>query len=137
VFAGDPGRYSNYLLNLVRRGRGGDETGSEILGRGQPLPIGDFSADAAPDDSLRARAAACGIAARAAEAHYEAERRNCCRFPVACPARAASGLAQDIPESNTAPSSRADIASSSLTVSMIRRKSNEKRRQVCKTENAP
>jgi hypothetical protein len=98
------------------KGRGGDKTDSEIPGRGQPLPIGKFSAGLALGDSLQAGAAACGIAARAAAARCGVERRNCCRFPVGCPARGASGHARDIPESNTAPSSRADIASFCLAV---------------------
>ena len=72
-----------------------------------------FSADAATADSSRADAAASGIATRAAAARCEVARRNCCTSPAAHPRRAASGLARDTPESSTAPSNRADIASSS------------------------
>jgi hypothetical protein len=77
----------------------------------EPRQFGGLSADAARGDNSTGRGAACGNAERAAAARYEGERRNCCRFPVEYPARGANARARDIPESNTAPSSRADIAS--------------------------
>ena len=61
-------------------------------------------------DSCSARAAAFGSAAPAAAARCEAGRRNCCNDPAARFPRAASGRAPDNPDSNTAPSNRADIA---------------------------
>ena len=77
----------------------------------QPWPVGRFSADAARGDSSIGHGAACGNAAQAEAARCEGERRNCCRFPVEYPGRGANGRARDTPELNTAPSSRADIAS--------------------------
>src|ERR1019366_8761025 len=115
-------------------GCGGDETCPELQGaisrchlprsrvegpqKHYPKKI---SADAAPGDNSRAPVAASGIAARAAADGCEAVSRNCCKALVARPARGASSLARDTPESNTAPSSRADIASFCLAVSMGRR----------------
>jgi hypothetical protein len=55
-------------------------------------------------------AAAFGSAAQAAAARCEEVRRNYCNDPVAHFRRAASGRAPDNPDSNTAPSNRADIA---------------------------
>ena len=86
----------------------------------QPLPWGKFSAGAAPGDSSPADAGACESAVRAVAARCGAGRRNCCKSPAARPARGASGRARDIPESNTAPSIRADIASLSLAVRVNR-----------------
>ena len=57
-----------------------------------------------------ARAAASGSAAPGAAVRCEAVRRNCCNDPEARFPRAASGRAPDNPDSNTAPSNRADIA---------------------------
>ena len=85
------------------------------------------SAGAAPGDSWPADAGACGSAARAVAARCEAVNRSCCKFPAARPARAASSRARDIRESNTAPSNRADIASSSLAVRVNRIFRREKR----------
>ena len=61
-------------------------------------------------DGCSARAAASGSAAPEAAARCEAVRRNCCNDPEARFPRAASGRAPDNPDSNTAPSNRADIA---------------------------
>jgi hypothetical protein len=68
------------------------------------------SADARWGDSSPADAAACGSAARAVAARCVADSRNCCNDPAERPRRAASVRAQDIRDSNTAPSNRADIA---------------------------
>ena len=65
-------------------------------------------------DSSRAAAVASGIEAQAAGAHCGEARRNCCRSPAASLARATSALARGIPDSGTAQSSRANIASFSL-----------------------
>jgi hypothetical protein len=106
-------------LPLKCEGCGGDEP-LRFCRNGQPLPWGKLSGGAAPGDSSPAAAAAYGNAAQAGAARCGAGRRNCCRFPAARPARGASGRARDIPESNTAPSNRADIASVCLTVSVSR-----------------
>ena len=57
-----------------------------------------------------AHAAASGSAAPGAAVRCEGVRRNCCNDPEARSPRAASGRAPDNPDSNTAPSNRADIA---------------------------
>lgn len=58
-----------------------------------------------------ADAASSEILAATAAEHCATARRSCCKFPAVCPRRAASARARDIPDSNTAPSNPADIAS--------------------------
>jgi hypothetical protein len=99
--------WSAFQARGLRRGRTVPPKSQD----GQPRPWSSFSADAAPGDKPPADADACEIAARAEAARCEAGRRSCCKLPAARPARGASGRGRDIPESNTAPSSRADIAS--------------------------
>jgi len=95
---------------------GRDVLAAEVAGDsrswGRGVVRGSFSADAGPGDSSRAAGVASESAARGAAARCEAARRSCCKIPAAGPPRAASGLARDTPDSNTAPSNRADIASS-------------------------
>src|SRR5579862_3593481 len=111
----------------LHEGCGGDEIVPDGLGAIQPLPLDNVSAGAAPGDSWPTDAAACEDAAREVAARCEAESRSCCRLPAARPARGASARARDIRESNTAPSIRADIASSSLAIRVNRRFRREKR----------
>jgi hypothetical protein len=61
-------------------------------------------------DDWPTHAAASGSAAPGAAVRCEGVRRNCCNDPEARSPRAASGRAPDNPDSNTAPSNRADIA---------------------------
>jgi hypothetical protein len=100
-------------------------------------PVRGFSADAAPGDNSTEHGAACGNAGRAAVARCEAERRSCCRVPVAYPAREANGHAPDTPESNTAPSSRADIASCFPRSHRRPADRRRKHRQACGTKHTP
>jgi hypothetical protein len=103
----------------------------------QPWPVGRFSADAARGDSSIGHGAACGNAAQAEAARCEGERRNCCRFPVEYPGRGANGRARDTPELNTAPSSRADIASLFPRSHTWPAESEQECRQACGTNHAP
>lgn len=77
------------------------------------------SAAAPSGGNWPARAPASGIAARAVAAHCAKARRNSGRSLAAHPAPAASGLAPGTPDSNTAPSSRACIASSVCLTSFV------------------
>jgi hypothetical protein len=70
----------------------------------------ELSAGARSGDNWPSAGAAYGSAAGAAAARCGAARRNCRISPVARPAHAASALARNIPDSNTAPSNREDIA---------------------------
>lgn len=133
----DPVRYSSRLLRLLKGAAAGTRPVLKFRGAIEPRPIGGFSGDAAPGDNSTGHGAACGNAARGAAAHCEAVRRNCCRFPVAYPARGANGHARDTPESNTAPSSQADIASSFPRSHGGPANTEQKCRQACGTENAP
>jgi len=88
---------------LARR-RCGDGAVSDLAARRKS------TAGVRPGDSSPADADAYGSAAQAVAARCEAVRRNCCNDPEARFRRAASGRAPDNPDSNTAPSNRADIA---------------------------
>jgi hypothetical protein len=79
-----------------------------------------------PGDSSPADADASGSAAQAAAARCEAVRRNCCNDPEARFRRGASGRAPDNPDSNTAPSNRADIAFVCLANPRPRRRGGER-----------
>ena len=70
----------------------------------------DSSADVRLACDWPAHAAAFGSAAPEAAVRCEAVRRSCCNDPEARFPRAANGRAPDNPDSNTAPSNRADIA---------------------------
>ncbi len=95
----------------------------------------ELSAGARSGDNWPSAGAAYGSAAGAAAARCGAARRNCRISPVARPAHAASALARNIPDSNTAPSNREDIASSRLAVSMGRRQEgNQTGRPACPAE---
>lgn len=70
----------------------------------------ESSAGVRTGDGSPANAAASGSAVPGAAGRCEAVPRNCCNDPEARFPRAASGRAPDNPDSNTAPSNRADIA---------------------------
>ena len=84
-------------------------------------------------DGCSARAAAFGSAAPEAAARCEAVRRNCCNDPEARFPRAASGRAPDNPDSNTAPSNRADIAFVCLAKPRPRRRKEKRYRRSAPT----
>jgi hypothetical protein len=87
------------------RRRCGDGAVSDLAARRSESNAGVRPGDGSPMD-----AAAFGSAAQAAAARCEEVRRNYCNDPVARFRCAASGRAPDNPDSNTAPSNRADIA---------------------------
>ena len=87
-------------------------------------------------DDWPAHAAASGSAAPEAAVRCEALRRSCCNDPEARSPRAASGRAPDNPDSNTAPSNRADIAFVCLAKPRPRRRKEKRtppKRPDCKT----
>ena len=84
-------------------------------------------------DGCSAHAAAFGSAAPGAAARCEEARRNCCNDPEAHFPRAANGRAPDNPDSNTAPSNRADIAFVCLANPRPRRRKEERCRRSAPT----
>jgi hypothetical protein len=72
----------------------------------------NFNAAGRWGDNSPEAGAASGNAGREVAARCGAARHNCCRFPEAHPAPAASAPARDTPDSNTVLSNPADIASS-------------------------
>jgi hypothetical protein len=87
-------------------------------------------------DDWPTHAAASGSAAPGAAVRCEGVRRNCCNDPEARSPRAASGRAPDNPDSNTAPSNRADIAFVCLAKPRPRRRKEKRtppKRPDCKT----
>ena len=137
VFRIDPVQCSSGLAQLLKGDAAGTGPVLKFPSAIQPWPIGRLSADAAWGDSSTGRGAACGNAAQAAAARYEGERRNCCRFPVEYQGREANGRVRDTPESNTAPSSPADIASPFPRSHGWPAECEQKCRQVCGTKHAP
>lgn len=93
--------------------------------------MGGQSADSSP-----AAEAASESAARAAAARCEAERRSCCKILSAHPVPAANAPAQDNRHSNTAPSNRANTASSlSVLPNVEWRREGSKARRNCALRN--
>ena len=114
---------------LLRRRCGDDAVSGHCLA----ATATESSAGVRLADGSPAHAAASGSAAPGAAVRCEAVRRNCCNDPEARSPRAASGRAPDNPDSNTAPSNRADIAFVCLAKPRPRRRKEKRCRRSAPT----